>query len=151
MTTHGKHNTVENRCWRAIIQRCTNKKNPAYKNYGERGISVCDRWRSFANFLNDMGEKPRPELTIERRDNNKGYEPGNCYWATRITQNRNMRPRKDSATGIIGVTIRSPGQYRASIKVAGRSISLGHFATIEAAAEARRLGEIKHRGNEVQR
>lgn len=78
--------------WAAMIQRCTNPKNPRWKYYGARGISICKRWRhSFENFLTDMGKKPRPELTLDRKDNNGNYEPSNCWWATWSQQNNNRR------------------------------------------------------------
>lgn len=74
--------------WSSMIQRCTNPKRRAYPRYGGRGIMVCDRWMVFENFLEDMGERPAG-LTLERVDNDGNYEPGNCIWATRRTQNRN--------------------------------------------------------------
>jgi len=75
-----------------MIQRCTNKNNIQYPEYGGRGIVVCDRWlESFENFFNDMGPRPSKHHSIERLDNNGNYEPGNCAWATRLTQNRNKR------------------------------------------------------------
>jgi len=74
--------------WNHMLQRCTNPKNPGFKHYGGRGITVCERWLQFANFYADMGDPP-PGLMIEREDNDKGYEPSNCVWADRITQNRN--------------------------------------------------------------
>jgi len=76
--------------WQSMLGRCENKDDHAYKNYGARGIRVCERWQSFENFLADMGERP-PHLSIERTKNNLGYWKSNCIWATRKRQNRNTR------------------------------------------------------------
>ncbi|MCK5601423.1 hypothetical protein KAR91_06135 [Candidatus Pacearchaeota archaeon] len=79
--------------WVAMLQRCNNPKGPAYHNYGGRGIKVCDRWLKFENFLCDMGERPEG-MSIEREDNDKGYELGNCKWATVKEQSRNRRTNR---------------------------------------------------------
>ena len=80
--------TAAYRTWQAIIVRCTNPNHVAYHRYGGRGIAVCDAWRTFANFFADMGTRP-PGHSIDRIDNDKGYEPGNCRWATAKSQGRN--------------------------------------------------------------
>lgn len=75
--------------WEHMLDRCYNEKHTHYKHYGGRGIVVCDRWReSFDAFVDDMGERPEG-LTLDRIDNERGYEPSNCRWATYQEQNRN--------------------------------------------------------------
>lgn len=81
------------RSWNQIIQRCTNPNNPGYKNYGGRGITVCERWLKYSNFVVDMGEPP-VGYKIERKDNGAGYSPDNCIWADQTTQCRNRRNTK---------------------------------------------------------
>jgi len=89
-STHGMHDTKTYGVWEAMKQRCLNERNPSYKNYGGRGITVFDEWMSFEGFLADMGEQPKG-LTLELCDNNAGYSKANCVWATRAQQSDNLR------------------------------------------------------------
>ena len=100
-TRHKKRKSKAYSVWADMLYRCTNKNSRMYKHYGERGITVCERWRDFANFYEDMGD-PSPGLSIERVDNNAGYSPDNCIWADRKTQKNNRR-----------ITVKIPvlGQY----------------------------------------
>jgi len=91
MTTHGKTESPEYRVWGSMIKRCCNPKANRYDRYGGRGISVCERWQSFEAFFEDMGPRPSPKHSIERRNNDGNYEKANCYWATWKEQARNKR------------------------------------------------------------
>lgn len=98
MTRHGYARkgriATEHKIWMQIIQRCRNPNDLSYKNYGGRGIRVCDRWaNSFEAFLSDMGHRPSKLFSIDRINNDGNYEPGNCRWATAKQQAANRRPR----------------------------------------------------------
>lgn len=91
LKTHGLSGTKTHRIWKSMISRCYIPSATGFKNYGARGISVCDRWRkSFVNFLFDMGECP-DGFSIDRIDVNGNYEPSNCRWITFSEQQRNRR------------------------------------------------------------
>ena len=87
---HGMSRSRTYRQWAAMLQRCHNKKNSNYPYYGGRGITVCASWSDFTVFLSDMGECP-DGLSIDRIDNQRGYEPGNCRWVTPRVQGNNRR------------------------------------------------------------
>ena len=95
LTTHGQSGSRVYQIWLAMKNRCLRKSNHQYKDYGGRGIKVCDRWlESFENFYADMGEPPTDAYTIERRNNDEGYSADNCIWATRTEQSNNKRSNR---------------------------------------------------------
>lgn len=93
--THGLSDTPEYFVWKKLIDRCYNPNSHNYKNYGARGITVCERWRDpvngLKNFIEDVGRRLNNTLSIERRNNNGNYEPSNCYWGTGKEQSNNTR------------------------------------------------------------
>lgn len=88
---HGMRYLPEYGVWSSMKFRCDNRKAADFKNYGGRGIKVCERWKKFENFIVDVGRRPSERHTLERLDNNKGYELGNVVWATRRDQCLNKR------------------------------------------------------------
>jgi hypothetical protein len=100
--THGGTRTKEYRVWQLMRARCDDATNP---HYGGRGLSVCDRWEAFENFYADMGPRPSSEHQIERRDNDAGYGPENCVWATPKEQANNRSSNRLLTLGGLTLTM----------------------------------------------
>jgi hypothetical protein len=135
---HNLSNHPLYRTWVGMRSRCNDPNRPEYKNYGERGIKVCKRWNNFANFLADMGEKPTPEHTIDRKNNDGNYEPSNCHWVTRTEQILNRRMNRNNTSGTVGVSWdKWSGKWMAFTKVNYKMKNLGRYSTLQEAIDAR--------------
>ena len=111
--THGRSNDAIYAVWRGMKQRCCDKSHISYKNYGAKGITICEEWmNSFENFIKDMGERPDGDYSIERANGNGNYSPDNCFWATRTEQNNNR------------------GNYNVLIEHDGKSLTRDQWAEI---------------------
>lgn len=133
--------------WVAMRSRCNCQTNPVYKYYGGRGISVCERWNSFENFIKDMGFRPSNEHSLDRIDLNGNYEPANCRWATRLTQTLNRRETANPC-GFRGIR-KKYNVYQARITVNYKEIYLGTFKTLQEAVNARKEAEIRYERTRV--
>jgi hypothetical protein len=130
--------------WSNMKERCQNVDNPAYTNYGGRGIRVCRRWDlSFEAFAQDMGPKPTPWHTLDRFPHNDGnYEPDNCRWASRSEQMLNRRMFVSNTTGATGVIARG-GRFVARVDLEKERHNLGSFpSAAEATAARERFQEL---------
>lgn len=92
---HNLSNTSEYNIWHSMKKRCYDPNNQSYKNYGGRGITVCNEWiNDFKQFFKDMGPRSSPQHSINRKNNNDNYKPDNCEWSTLEEQNNNKRTTK---------------------------------------------------------
>lgn len=128
--------------WQGMLSRCYNKNEPTYKNYGGRGITVCDDWQHFKNFANDMYPKPNKHMTLERVDNTKGYSKDNCVWASRTQQCHNRRKFKNNTSGYTGIKKQKRG-YKAVFDDHNVRYIIGNFDDLDDAVNAREKF-IKH-------
>lgn len=127
--------------WAGMKDRCYNRNCAGFKNYGLRGIEVCDRWReSFLAFYEDMGDRPTGNHSIERINNNGNYSPDNCRWDSRKRQAVNRRVFRNNTSGHRGV-YKVHGKWRPAIGVNGRLLWLGNFDKLGDAIEARKNAE----------
>ena len=120
-TNHKLYNT-----WYLMIYRCTNPKSKNYKNYGDRGITVCERWNNFISFLQDMENSYKDNLTLDRIDVNGNYEPLNCRWANKTTQNRNTRIlQTNNTSGYRGVYFnKKSNSWKSQISINNRKLGI---------------------------
>lgn len=144
---HKLSRSREYQIWCDVKQRCSNIKNRSYKNYGGRGITVCDEWKeSFLNFYRDMGPRPSKNHSIDRIDNEKGYFKENCRWASHTTQSNNKRIQKRNISGCKGVRWRKERQkWESKITVNKTVFYLGLFSDLKDAIEERKKAELKYR------
>lgn len=126
--------------WKHMVGRCTNPKNEDYKNYGGRGITICDEWLDIKKFI-AWSESTHPNIegyTLDRIDNDKGYSPENCRWADATTQNTNQRKREDNTSGFVGIYWnKASKKWDAKIGVNSKLVHIGTFHAKEEAVQAR--------------
>lgn len=144
-TSYYDGRTKDNRyqTWHSMKKRCNDVKDISYHNYGGRGIKVCDRWLGhdgFSNFINDMGEKPHADYSIDRIDHDGNYEPSNCRWVNSITQNSNKRNNNKT----VGVYFDKGRNKWASYITIGRIRKLERSDTMEEAIIKRKQYEQKY-------
>jgi len=116
--------------WDNMITRCLRPSHGSYATYGGAGITVCERWRDFVNFLADMGERPSLFHSIDRIDGSKGYEPGNCRWATQLEQARNSRKVKP--------VVRSDGKRYDAVIDAARDLGIDFAGIVKTCRHQRK-------------
>lgn len=150
--THELTGTRIHNIWQNFKQRCYNKNNPDYHYYGGRGITVCDEWlNDFIAFYNWSIENGYAEnLTIDRRNNDKGYSPDNCRWATRAMQTINQGMKSNNKSGTKGVYYdKATEKWKAQIGAFGKRICVGTYPTIQEAIHARKESELLYWNNEL--
>lgn len=139
---HGMTRTPTYKSWEMMVQRCTNPNFDGYPRYGGRGVTLCDEWKNFINFFEDMGIRPGG-TTLDRVDVNGNFCKENCKWSNQTEQLFNQRPRNK----IAGVYLhKASGKWTAQICFQKVNYHLGLFEKIEDAIKAREEAEMKYYG-----
>lgn len=130
-TFHGLRGHRLYKTWNMMMTRCNNSNHKDYKYYGERGIKVCDRWLNVANFIEDMYPTFTEGMTLDRENNDLGYEPSNCRWTNKTIQARNTKKLySNNTSGYRGVSFDKRDKvFRTQIKINNKPIHLGWFNT----------------------
>lgn len=139
ITSHGKSQDPMYKTWHGMMERCYNPSHEAFSRYGGRGITVIPEWHDVANFILWVIQSDySPKLTLDRKDNEKGYSPENCRWASKNAQQRNRRAIAGGTSEYIGVCLhKRTGKWKAHIKINGVLHHLGYHLTELDAAKAR--------------
>ena len=138
--THGRSNSRFYNTWNDMIRRCTNPNNKDYKDYGGRGITVCEEWLDVIDFVAwcDVTHPNIEGYSLDRIDNDNGYSPENCRWANRLVQNINQRMKSTNTSGYNGIIWnKKNSNWGAVIGIATKKVYIGSFLTKEEAALAR--------------
>ena len=139
-TTHGMSQNKFYQTWYGMLQRCTNTMRQDYKDYGARGITVCEEWLNVSNFV-AWAEKTYPNIedaTLDRINNDKGYSPENCTWSDKTAQVLNRRTMKNNKSGYVGIYWNKDSKkWDAKIRISKKLINLGSFKDKIEAVQAR--------------
>ena len=136
--THDLSNNKFYQTWKGMMNRVYNKQHRSYKNYGARGITVCQDWHDIATFIKWAEENYVEGTTLDRRDNSNGYSPENCRWANATTQNLNKRIQTNNTSGYRGISwSKQKNKWKADISIHKKTKTIGLYATALEAAEAR--------------
>ena len=134
---HGLHNTRQYQIWTDMKTRCDNTNHKYYDYYGGRGITYCDKWKTFDGFWEDMRDSYKDDLTLNRRDNNGSYCKENCSWDTKHFQGHMRRKLEGTILKSIGVFLdQAAFKYRVRMKILEKPYSFGSYSTEEEAAKA---------------
>lgn len=143
-TTHGMSKTRQYRIWKSLRARCD---NDVTENYGTRGITYCEKWKTFEGFWEDMSDGYSDDLELDRINVDGNYTKENCRWVDGSLQSYNQRLRSDNLSGRVGVRFNYPtNKWHARISINGDCIFLGSYMTKEAACLAREEAELKYFG-----